>query len=140
MLSERIRQLRREHGLTQDELAELAGINRSYLSIVENGHSSPTMDVAERLAKALGVSLWTLLSEMEEKHYTYDTPDEFVMYEGLRQFLNDPDEMLLSQPTAEEIEELKRIQFHGGIQPDKRFYRDALLALRRIKREREITG
>ena len=131
MLSERIKQIRREKGVTQEELAEKAGINRSYLSVIENGHSSPTVEVVERLANGLSVSVWTLLSEVEVRHFTYDSEEEYEMSDNLRDFLNDNDEMMLTQPSAAEIEELKRIVFKGAVRPDKRFYRDALLAIRR---------
>jgi len=131
MLGERIKQIRREKKLTQEELATRADVNRSYLSVIENSHSSPTVDVLERLAQALEVSLWTLLSEVEGKHYTYDTEEEYEMSDGLRDFLEDHDEMLLAQPNAAEIEELKRIVFKGRVKMDKRFFRDALLAIRR---------
>ncbi len=134
MLGDRIQQLRKERGVTQGELADSAGINRSYLSVLENGHSSPTMDVVERLARALGVNLWTLIAEIEERHFTYDTEEEYEMCDGLRDFLNDDDEMMLSQPNAEEILELKKIVFRGNVKPDKRFFRDALLAIRRSRR------
>ena len=134
MLGDRIKQLRKERSVTQEELANNASINRSYLSVVENGHSSPTVDVLERLAEALGVNVWTLLSEIEEKHFTYDTEEEYEMCDGLRDFLNDNDEMMLTQPTADEITELKRIVFRGNTRPDKRFFRDALLAIRRSRR------
>lgn len=134
MLGDRIKQLRKERNITQEELADSASINRSYLSVIENGHSSPTMDVVERLAVALGVNLWVLISELQEKHYTYDTEEEYEMSPGLEEFLNDNDEMLLAQPTGEEINELKKIVFRGNMRPDKRFFRDALLAIRRSKK------
>jgi transcriptional regulator with XRE-family HTH domain len=135
MFHERLRQLRKQRGVTQDELAERAGINRSYLSAIENGHSSPTIDVVEQLAKGLGVNVWELLSTVEEKHFTYEGDDEYEMFDGLRQFLEDPDEMMLAQPTAEEIDSLKKIDSHSGFKPDKRFFRDALLALRRVRKD-----
>ncbi len=133
MFGEKLRRLRRELGISQGDLAERSGINRSYLSMVENDRSSPTMDVVEKLARGLGVSVWTIISGVEEKHYTYDTDEVFEMFDGLRQFLEDEDLMMLVKPTEEEIQALKGIRFRGGFQPDKRFYRDALLAYRRSK-------
>ncbi len=133
MIGDRIKQLRKERRMTQGDLADRAGINRSYLSVLENSHSSPTIDVVERLAEAMGVNLWMLISELENKHFTYDTDDEYEMPEGLQHFLSDNDEMMLTQPSATEITELKKIVFHGSVKPDKRFFRDALLAIRRAK-------
>lgn len=134
MIGERLKQIRREKKITQEELAEKSGVNRSYLSVVENGHSSPTVEVVEKLAQALGVNLWTLLSEVDDRHFVYDSDEMYEMSDGLRDFLNDSDEMLLAQPKAAEIEELKRIVFKGRARMDKRFYRDALLAIRRSAR------
>ena len=133
MFGERLRRLRHELGIAQGELAKRSGINRSYLSMIENDRSSPTVEVVEKLAKGLGVSVWSLLAGVEEKHYTYDTEEAFEIYDGLRQFLEDEDLMILTQPTEEEIKALKGISFRG-FQPDKRFYRDALLAYRRRQR------
>lgn len=139
-LSEKIQSLRKKLGLNQGELADRAGINRSYLSQVENGHSSPTMEVVERIAQGLGVSIWTLLGGSDEKHFTYDTDDVFESYQGLTDFLSDTDEMLLIQPTTEEVDALKGIRFSGNFRPDKRFYRDALLAYRRRSKSNSSKG
>ncbi len=50
----RIRQLRREHDLTQRELAEQAGIDFTYLSKIENGHAdAPAEGTIRRLATLL---------------------------------------------------------------------------------------
>ena len=51
-----IRRLRLERKLTQEELAQKAGINRSYLGSVERGGRRVSMENIARLAKALGVS------------------------------------------------------------------------------------
>lgn len=134
MIGERLKTLRQERRITQGELADRAGINRSYLSRVEHGLSSPTTEVVEKLAQGLGVNIWMLWSEVEEKHFTYDTEEEYEICDGLRDFLNDNDEMLLTQPSVAEIEELKKIVFRGRVRPDKRFFRDALLAIRRSDR------
>ena len=41
----------------QEELAERANLHWTYLSDLERGRQSPTVDVVNRLARALGVSL-----------------------------------------------------------------------------------
>ena len=137
MIGEKLRQLRRERALSQEELAGRAGINRSYLSMVENGHSSPTYEVLEKLAGGLGISIWTLIQGVSDRQIQYDTGEVMDIYDGLREFLADTDEMLLVRPTKVEIGVLKGIRFSGAFKPDKRFYRDALLALRRSKTAEE---
>ena len=51
-----VRQARKEKGWTQEQLAFEAGVKRAYLSEVENGQRNVSLDVVEKLAKALGVS------------------------------------------------------------------------------------
>ena len=51
-----VRQTRKERGWTQEQLAFEAGVKRAYLSEVENGQRNVSLDVVEKLAKALGVA------------------------------------------------------------------------------------
>ena len=51
----RLRELRTGAGLTQRDLADLAEMNVKYLSELERGRSSPTMEVMVSLAQGLGV-------------------------------------------------------------------------------------
>ena len=48
-----IQRLRMGLNMTQEKLFELADIDRSYLQRIEKGSSSPTIEVAVRLQKAL---------------------------------------------------------------------------------------
>jgi transcriptional regulator with XRE-family HTH domain len=50
-----IRREREARGMPQDELAHLAQIHATYLSGVENGHRNPTINVLERIARALNI-------------------------------------------------------------------------------------
>jgi transcriptional regulator with XRE-family HTH domain len=59
----RIRQLRKALTLTQVELARRAGLSRTYLARVELGMQSPTLEVIERLARALRVRPGELLGD-----------------------------------------------------------------------------
>ncbi len=52
----RVRQLRRERGLSQERLAQLAGIDRTYLGGVERGERNPALLNIVRIAGALGVA------------------------------------------------------------------------------------
>ena len=51
--------------VTQEELAERAGLHPTYVSMVERGVRNPTLDVAARIAKALRVELPRLAEEAE---------------------------------------------------------------------------
>lgn len=53
-------ELRIERGLSQEQLAERAGITPEYVSRIKGGRKSPSMTVIENLANALGVEVKTL--------------------------------------------------------------------------------
>jgi transcriptional regulator with XRE-family HTH domain len=52
-----LQRLRREKGLSQEELADLASIHQTYLSGVERGKRNPTITVLQRIAGALGADI-----------------------------------------------------------------------------------
>ena len=56
----RIKELRAERGITQEELAERVGIFRTYMSRVETGLGNPTLTTIHALADSLGVSVTDL--------------------------------------------------------------------------------
>lgn len=56
-----VRQLRAARGLSQETLAVDAGVAAPYLSRIENGSVNPSIDVIDRLARALGVEVDVLL-------------------------------------------------------------------------------
>lgn len=58
----RLRALRREHGLTQRQLAELVNLDFTYLSKLENAADIPGEDAVERLAAALDADADELLA------------------------------------------------------------------------------
>ena len=63
---ERIRELRKERGLNQDQLAELASLNRVTVAKYESGRVEPGAQALSRIADALEVSADTLLGRSDE--------------------------------------------------------------------------
>jgi transcriptional regulator with XRE-family HTH domain len=61
-LAKNLRLLRAERALSQERLADLSGLHRTYVSSVEREERNISIDNLERLARALGTSLATLLS------------------------------------------------------------------------------
>jgi transcriptional regulator with XRE-family HTH domain len=56
-LGNRIRQLRKQKGLNQDQVAEAAGIDPKSLSRIECGVFNPSIDTLQGLATALGAEM-----------------------------------------------------------------------------------
>ena len=54
---ERVRELRRIKGLSQEELAFKSGVHRTYLGSIERGERNPSLKNIAAIAKALGVTL-----------------------------------------------------------------------------------
>ena len=64
---QRLAELRKEKGLTQQALADLVHLHVIQIRRYERGSSQPTLDVIRRLAVALSVSSDTLVFESDER-------------------------------------------------------------------------
>lgn len=82
-LSERLGQIRKARGLTQQGLADLAGVHLTQIQRYEAGTAQPTLDVMKKLAIALTASTDWLLFEENERG-----PDDELklQFEAIRQF------------------------------------------------------
>jgi transcriptional regulator with XRE-family HTH domain len=65
MLGDELKAARMKAKMTQEELSFASGLDRTYISQLENDRKSPTVDVLFRLCKALGISASTLLARVE---------------------------------------------------------------------------
>lgn len=63
-VAQSIRSLRQERGLTQEDLADKAGLDRTYISGVERAVRNITLDSLEQIVNALGVDLPTFLMKV----------------------------------------------------------------------------
>ncbi len=61
-----LKALRTERQLSQQKLAEFAGVERNYIYYLEKGKSEPTLGVLIGLANGLGLSLSELAHKIEE--------------------------------------------------------------------------
>lgn len=62
-----VRRLRTERGLSQEALAEAAGVHRTYIGMLERGEKNVTIYNIERIARALAISPSHLLATDGEK-------------------------------------------------------------------------
>jgi transcriptional regulator with XRE-family HTH domain len=61
LFGSKVRHFRKLRRLSQDELAELCGLHRTYIGSVERGERNITLVNAEKIAHALSVSLCDLV-------------------------------------------------------------------------------
>ncbi len=54
-MNNRVRELRKQKGLTQDELAKALHVSRQTVNAIENNKYNPTLELAIRLARYIGL-------------------------------------------------------------------------------------
>ncbi len=102
-LGNQIKHFRNERGFSQPELAELAGIEQSYLSKLENDKSVPSNDIFRQLLSALSLSTQEFIDTLDtDKH---------------KQQLNlIPDiELLLAQKNQLNVQSLRRYLYISSL-------------------------
>ncbi len=62
-----IKRLRKARGWSQEALADAVPIDRTYISGIERKVRNPTIDVVERIARALDVPAGSLIDEPTDK-------------------------------------------------------------------------
>jgi transcriptional regulator with XRE-family HTH domain len=80
-LGRAVRLRREEIGLTQEALADAADLDATSIRGLERGIANPTWDVADRIARALGLSLHELARKADE----LETKDRRPTNKALRQ-------------------------------------------------------
>jgi transcriptional regulator with XRE-family HTH domain len=60
-LGKNLKRIRTEKGISQGDIVRSVGIDRAFVSNIENGKTNPTLATITKLAKALGVSCDELL-------------------------------------------------------------------------------
>ncbi|WP_284310882.1 helix-turn-helix domain-containing protein [Labrys miyagiensis] len=68
VFSRNLRLLRNRAGLTQEQLADLAGLDRNYIGKLEREANSPTLDTIETIAISLQVEVEMLLDHTLPHH------------------------------------------------------------------------
>jgi transcriptional regulator with XRE-family HTH domain len=67
VLGNRIRELRRKAGFSQESFADHCGLHRTYMGGIERGEHNLTIQTALTISKGLGISVSKLLSGIEKQ-------------------------------------------------------------------------
>ena len=65
-VGERIRSVRESKNLSQGEIEQRTGLLRCYISRVENGHTVPSIETLEKIARALDLKMYQMLYDGDE--------------------------------------------------------------------------
>ena len=125
-LGERLRLIRKEHQFTLKDLSQRADLSLPFLSDMERGVVSPSIETLQKIARAYDMAVKDLFNDVEglgeSTHTTYP--------EGFSDFVQDDD-------YKDELNEdwkdlLMRIDFRGTRPSSKREWIELYLYLRRI--------
>ena len=67
MFAQVVRQHRTRQAISQEKLAERSDLSRNYIGMLERGERFATLEVAERLAHAVGVPLERLITQTRDQ-------------------------------------------------------------------------
>lgn len=125
-IGQRLREIRREKGLTLKQLADSSGLTLTYLSDVERDQTRPSLKALLRIASALEVSMADLLSGVEE----FGTATDEALPAGLRELKDDP--TMADQLDDDWLQTLQRLNYRGKRPQTKEEWREIFMYLRRI--------
>ena len=77
VIGEKLKTLRAQKKLPQGDIEKRTGLLRCYISRVENGHTVPSVDTLEKMARALEVPMYRLFTD-EDHVKKPNIPAEFV--------------------------------------------------------------
>lgn len=104
-IGEKVKQLRIQYGLTQEELASRCELSKGFISMLENDLTSPSVSTMQDLLEVFGMSLSDFFLTVEE------SPREEVVYKKGDYFVNEHEEYtieyLVPDAQVKEIESLK---------------------------------
>lgn len=129
----RIKTLRKELKLTQEDLAKKASISRSYLADIERNRYNPSVDTLINIAKGLGISLSDLVSEHEsviEKNNTQTIENNFPLIP----------EKFINADEARKYVMKHQILAYGGLNPAKMTDKEILNFANEMLNQAELLG
>lgn len=57
IIGNRIKRLRKERGITQEQLADKIRVTSTYVGFIEQGQRNPSLNTADKIARVLGIKL-----------------------------------------------------------------------------------
>lgn len=93
MIGERLRKLRKEKRISQEELADIIGVQKSTVSLYEIGKNDPSDKVKIEIAKYFNISLDYLIGVTDEP-VPYYSQDLFIR---LPDYMSKDEKLLLSE-------------------------------------------
>ena len=82
--SERLRQLRNAHGLSQMEFSKRIGLSKSSINMYERGEREPNLETLERIADFFDVDLSFLLGKTDDPRPSAETKPRIVSDEDIK--------------------------------------------------------
>jgi transcriptional regulator with XRE-family HTH domain len=67
IIGDRLKELREQKALSQGDIEKRTGLLRCYISRVENGHTVPSVETLEKLARALEVPMYKIFHDGQTK-------------------------------------------------------------------------
>jgi transcriptional regulator with XRE-family HTH domain len=105
-IKEKIKELRKDRNLTLEQLANIVGCSKSYISQLENGVATPSISMLGKLSKGLNTNMTNLILSVEENGdqstARVEAPkstrtSDYYMRKNRRRTFNYPDGKTLSQ-------------------------------------------
>lgn len=90
-LADRIKELRKQHNLTQAELGKILGVGKTTISMYENGNSTPNDEIKLKLSDYFNVSLDYLLGKSSQINHVEDRNITIALHSDI-DYDNLPDE------------------------------------------------
>src|SRR5271156_1302953 len=83
IIGEKLKTLRAKKNMSQGDVEKRTGLLRCYLSRIENGHTIPSVDTLEKMARALEIPMYRFFTD-EEHVKKPNIPAEFVPSRAVR--------------------------------------------------------
>lgn len=71
-LADRLKELRKDKGLTQKDLGDILGVGKTTISMYENGNSTPNDEIKLKICDYFDISLDYLIGKSSIKNYSHN--------------------------------------------------------------------